>query len=108
MQSYALPLAILVLVLLGIVMAIRRALDVLVVDFEAGKIAHAHGRAPPELLREIEDVGLRAGATGRLILRLEGGVVVVRTRGLKDVTEQRLRNVVGRFPKARLTQAPKL
>lgn len=108
MAHFLFPAAILLLFVLGVVAAVRRSLNVLVVDLEAGKLVRASGRAPPELLREIHDVALRAGATGRLILRLEGGEVAVRTRGLKDVTEQRLRNVVGRFPKARLVQAPRL
>lgn len=108
MQHYVISAAILLLVVFGIGAAIRRSLDVLVVDLKGGKVVRAVGRATPELLREIDDVALRAGATGRLILRLEGGEVAVRTRGLKDVTEQRFRNVVGRFPKARLVQAPRL
>ena len=108
MQHYAFVLAVGALLVLAAVFAISRALEVLVVDLEAGKIVRKRGRATAELLREIDDVASRAGATGRLVLRLEGGQVAVRTTGLTDATTQRLRNFVGRFPKARLVQAPRL
>jgi len=94
--------------LLGLVAAVRRALQVLVVDLERGDIVRRRGRATPELLREIADVARRSRSTGRVVLKLEGGQVAVRTQGLTDATEQQLRNVVGRFPKARLVQAPRL
>ncbi len=108
MLHFAFALAVGGLLVLAVLAAVSRALEVLVVDLEAGRIVRKRGRATAELLREIDDVASRAGATGRLVLRLEGGQVAVRTIGLSDSTEQRLRNVVGRFPKARLVQAPKL
>ena len=98
----------LVALALVLVVAVRRALEVLVVDVRDGRIVHKRGRATAELLREIGDVAERSGETGRLVLRLEGGQVAVRSRGLSEGTEQRMRNVVGRFPKARLVQAPRL
>lgn len=108
MQHLGLTLAVLAVLVAALVFAASRALQVLVVDVEAGRIVRRRGRATPELLREIADVAERANATGRVTLRLEGGQVAVRTRGLGEGTEQRLRNVVGRFPKARLLQAPRL
>jgi hypothetical protein len=101
-------IATLVAVALAVFFLVRRALTVLVVDLHAGRVVAKRGRAMPELLREIGDVAQRAKCTGRVTLRLEGGQVAVRTEGLGDATTQQLRNVVGRFPKARLTQAPRL
>src|SRR5690242_14566508 len=108
MAHYAFIAVIGALLLLAVMAAASPSLEVLVVDLQAGKIVRKRGRATPDLLREIDDVAGRVGATGRLVLRLEGGEVAVRTVGLKATTEQQLRNVVGRFPKARLVQAPKI
>lgn len=88
--------------LLALAWAVRRALRLLVVELRAGRVVSARGRASAELMREIGDVAERGGATGRVELRLEGGRVAVRTTGLDEATTQRLRNVVGRFPTARL------
>lgn len=90
------------LALVVLAWATRRALRVLVVELRAGRVVSARGRASAELMREIGDVAERSGATGRVELRLEGGRVAVRTVGLDEATTQRLRNVVGRFPTARL------
>ena len=98
----------LAVVLVLLVLAVRRALTVLCVEARAGEIVLARGRASSELLRELGDVLRRAKATGKVELRLERGIVAVRGHGLDETTMQRLRNVVGRFPKARLTQAPKV
>ena len=101
-------LALLALALVAIGAAIARALHVLDLRVERGEVLRASGRASGELLRELEDVLARAGATGRVLLRIEGGKVAVRTFGLDEGTTQRIRNVVGRFPTARLKQAPRL
>lgn len=101
-------LVLLAAVAVAIGAAIDRALNVLDLRVERGKVRRASGRASGELLRELEDVVSRARATGRIVLRIEGGEVAVRTHGLDEGTTQRLRNVVGRFPAARLKQAPRL
>lgn len=88
--------------------ASRRALEVLVLEVREGDIVRRRGRASAELLREIGDVVERSRPTGRIVLRLEGGRVMVRTTGIDETTTQRLRNVVGRFPTARLKTAPRL
>lgn len=95
-------------VLALLALAVRRALELLVVEARDGRVIGARGRAPGELLREIEDVVARGRATGRIVVRLEGGRAAVRASGLDDATTQRLRNVVGRFPTARLKTAPRL
>jgi hypothetical protein len=99
-------LVLLAAVAIAIGAAIDRALTVLELRAKGGTIHHARGRASGELLRELEDVLARTRATGRVRLRIERGQVAVRTEGLDEGTTQRLRNVVGRFPAARLKQAP--
>lgn len=81
----------------------------LVVETVRGKRVRARGRVPLEVLREIEDVLERARATAVLSVRLDGrdGVRVVVDHGtLDEGALQRVRNVVGRFPRARLTSGP--
>lgn len=78
----------------------------LVLETARGKRVRARGRVPLEVLQEIEDVLERARATAVLSVRLDGrdGVRVVVDRGkLDEGTLQRVRNVVGTFPRARLT-----
>jgi len=96
----------LALFFLGLFVAVERTRRILVVEVDRGRIERLSGRAPADLASDIEDV-LRAGrATGRVLLRLEGGRVVVHARGgIDENTKQRLRNVVGRFPVARLRTA---
>jgi hypothetical protein len=81
---------------------------ILLVQVDKGRIVSASGRAPAELFTDVEDVLARSSASGRLLLRLEGGRVVVHAWGAMardEATMQRLRNVVGRFPVARLRTA---
>ncbi len=88
-----------VLALLG-AFASRR---LLVVDVENGKIVRAGGKVPSDFYAEVVDVLDRAKATGRCEVRIvKGHAVVLGTRGLSDTAAQRIRNVVGRFPLARL------
>jgi hypothetical protein len=93
---------------LTIGVAIARALRLLELVVERGRVVSARGRAPAELLREMVDVLERARATGRVTLAIEGGEVAVRALGMDEATTQRLRNVVGRFPAARLKSAPRV
>jgi hypothetical protein len=107
-MSWAIPIAILFVVAIGILYAARRAITLFEIVAEAGKIAGARGRIPPELLRDLEDVFARAKASGKLRVHLDGGRAQVDASGLDDPTLQRVRNVVGRFPIARLKTAPRL
>ncbi|TKC95767.1 DUF3634 family protein [Polyangium fumosum] len=89
-----------------VIVSVERTRRLLVVEAQAGKVARLSGRAPAELAADIEDVLGRSRATGTIVLRLEGGRVVVRTeKGIDETTAQQLRNVVGRFPVARLRTA---
>lgn len=94
--------------LLALVAAARRAATVLVVDVDEGRITRARGRAPGELLRDLGDVVRAAGGTGRIELHLEDGGVGLRVSGLAPGAQQQVRNVVGRFPAARLRTAPRV
>lgn len=94
--------------LVALLLAAQRAATVLSLRVEAGRVVGLSGRAPGELLRDLEDVFARSGATGTLALRLDGGGVAATTRGFDAATEQQIRNVVGRFPAARLKTAPRV
>lgn len=94
------------LLLGALVIAARRATSVLVVHAEEGRVVGLRGRAPGELLHDLQDVLARSRATGRVELRIEDRGVTVYTRSLDAATEQQIRNVVGRFPAARLKTAP--
>ncbi len=92
----------------ALVLAVRRALELFVLEARDGQLVTARGRSPAELLREIEDILDRARASGTIVVRLEAGHAAVRATGLDEATTQRLRNVVGRFPTARLKTAPQI
>lgn len=102
------PFVIAVVLLGALVIAARRATTLLEVSAEDGRVVSARGRASGELLREISDVLERAHATGRVRLRLEDREVVVDSPDLSAAATQQIRNVVGRFPAARLKTAPRL
>jgi hypothetical protein len=75
----------------------------LVIDVEKGRIVRAGGKVPSDFYAEVVDVLERAKATGRCSIRIERGqAIVLAERGLSDAAAQRVRNVVGRFPLARL------
>jgi len=96
------------LVLGALVLAARRATTLLDLTAEDGRVVKRRGRATAELMNEISDVLEGARATGRVRLRLEDGGVVVDSPDMDAGTRQRLRNVVARFPTARLKTAPRL
>lgn len=77
----------------------------LVFEVERGVRIRARGRIPRDALSEIADVLARARATGTIEVHLDGRSAVrvrVKRGDLSDATLQQLRNVVGRFPRARL------
>lgn len=83
--------------------ASRRLLEVRV---ESGRVVKLRGRAPGDLVHDVEDVLTRSRATGTVVVRIEGNRAAVRVEGqIDEGTKQRLRNVVGRFPTARLRTA---
>jgi hypothetical protein len=85
-----------------------RATVVFEVRASNGKVVSARGRMPPEMFRDVSDVLERSKASGTVRGRLEQGRVAVRASGLDDGVVQRLRNVVGRFPAARIKTAKRL
>ena len=95
------------LVLIGaLFVAAEATRRLLVLDVSEGQIVRMRGRGPAELVSDLEDVVGRARGSGRVMLRLEGGRVVVRADGtFTEGTKQQMRNVVGRFPVARLRTA---
>jgi hypothetical protein len=86
-----------------------RATIVFELHADAGRVARARGRMPAELFRELSDVLGRAKATGRVRGRLASGEVRLEVAGaIGPDVEQRLRNVTGRFPAARIKTGPKI
>jgi hypothetical protein len=71
-----------------------------------GEIVSARGRAPGELLHDVADVLRRHRASGSVTVRLREGRAQVLAPDLPPAAVQQLRNVVGRFPLARLRTAP--
>lgn len=91
----------------GIFRAAAASRRLLVVRARAGRIVRARGRAPGELLHEIEDIVRRGNVEGELRVVIEGGAArVIGSHGLDAATLQQVRNVVGRFPLQRLRTAP--
>lgn len=96
------------LLLLGLAIAARRAATVLHVRAKGGSIVAQRGRAHGEMLRDLADIFRRNRATGTLDLRLDSGEVTPAMSGFDEATAQQIRNVVGRFPAARLKTAPRV
>ena len=94
--------------LLALMALARRATTVLSLRARDGRVIALRGRAPGELLRDLQDIFERSRATGQLELRLDSGGVAVTMRDFDAATQQQIRNVVGRFPAARLKTAPRV
>lgn len=94
-----------VVLLVGLALFARRAATVLVVEVVRGRVVRARGRATGEMMRDMADA-LSGASDGKIELVLEDRGVAVRIVGLGANAEQRVRNVVGRFPSARLKTAP--
>ncbi|MBK6514145.1 MAG: DUF3634 family protein [Polyangiaceae bacterium] len=78
----------------------RRLLTVVVKD---GSVVRAAGKVPSDFYAEVVDVLERAKASGRADFKMSQGKPVLVTSGdLGADVAQRLRNVVGRFPVAKL------
>jgi len=90
----------------GVIAAVdasRRLLDIRV---EHGRVVKLEGQAPGDLVHDVEDVVARSKSSGRIEVQLDGDRAAVRVSGeIDEGTAQRLRNVVGRFPAARLRAA---
>ncbi len=89
-----------------IALLVRESRRLLVLRVERGEIVAARGRAPAELFNDLGDALKRARATCHVVLVLREGRVAVDVSGsASDALRQQLRNVVGRFPVARLRTA---
>ena len=91
----------------GILLAAARARVIVRMRVEAGRVVHARGRLSAELRAELNDA-LPRGAMGSIELVRDRDAVAVVARGLDPGAAQRVRNVVGRFPAARLRTAPRV
>jgi Protein of unknown function (DUF3634) len=92
------------LVLLGYLL-LRRANELFAVVVERGRARPLRGRPPPALLAAWNDVLAQPPAVARatLLVTLEDGRPMLRAQGdLGDAKLQRLRNVLGLWPLARL------
>jgi hypothetical protein len=97
-------LAALVLVLLPLIIAIRRAAELFVVKVRRGEAHLFRGRIPQSLLDEIGDV-VRSPMVGDAELRVvrRGGRPELSSRGELGADQlQRLRNVLGRYSVQRI------
>jgi hypothetical protein len=87
-----------------LVVSVRRATELFVVRVRAGRTRFVRGRMPQELLNEIAEVVASpevASAELRVVRR--SGEPELSLRGsLGPGQEQRLRNVIARFPVARI------
>lgn len=87
----------------------RRELTVFHLVVEHGAVRRARGRMPPEMMHDLRDVLARAKASGTVSGRVEDRRVVLHFGGgIDEATAQRLRNVAGRFPTARIRQSKRL
>ena len=99
----------LALFVFGFFAAARSHQRLLVVEVSRGRITGAKGRALPAVMSDFEDVLKKTSTSAVIILVVRGGQVAVETSGHVDENiAQRLRNVVGRFPAARLRTAPRV
>jgi hypothetical protein len=87
----------------------RRELTVFHLVAERGAIRRARGRMPPEMMHDVRDVLARSKASGTVTGRIENQRVVLHFGGgIDEATAQRLRNVAGRFPTARIRQSKRI
>ena len=104
-MAFLLSIGALVFSVVLVLFLARRAVTLFELTAEGGRVVRVKGRIPPEMLGDLEDVFRRASATGQLSVRIEDGRPTVHALGLDDGTTQRVRNVVGRFPLARIKAA---
>jgi hypothetical protein len=84
------------------IVLVRRANELFVVDVIEGKPTLVRGRIPRRLLRELRDVAERSPVIARARLRatVEGNRPMLRATGaIDDARLQRMRNVVGLWSK---------
>lgn len=84
-------------------MAIRRSNELFCVAVHQGEVRVLRGRAPPRLIRDFEDVLIRAKTdTAEVRVVVEQQQARVLSTGIDAGTEQQLRNVLGTWQLAQL------
>jgi hypothetical protein len=102
-------LALLAVALGAIAWLARKDRELFRVRADRGELCWEAGRLPASLRAELADVLGRARASGLVVGYRSEGRVALRVVGLDDpLLVQRLRNVVGRFPLARVAAAPRM
>ena len=92
----------------GLLWMMRNATLLFSAEVKNGRIVSLRGRAPKGLVRDLSDV-LRRRPVKQASLRVvvEGGSPALRAKGDLDEGElQRLRNVLGTWPLAKIRAAP--
>lgn len=104
----ALILGLAVLVILGLLWMMRDATLLFSAKIENGRIVELRGRAPQGLVREMNDVfRQRPVLSASVRVSMEGGRPMLKGTGdLNDRELQRLRNVLGTWPAAKIRAAP--
>ena len=96
-------LAILVVLSIPLVIAIRRSTELFCVRVEQGRPRFTRGRMPQRLLDEIADIVKRPRVDhGEIRVVIEGGSPRVLTAGIGEGQTQQLRNVVGTYRVAQI------
>jgi len=96
-------------VALGVLIVMNRNATLLFkARVEGGRIVRLRGRAPKRLVRDFNDVlGQRPVSSATLRVCSEGDRAVLQATGdLNDGEKQRLRNVLGTFPTAKIRSEP--
>lgn len=104
----ALILGLAVAAIASLLWMMRNATLLFSAEVERGRIVSLRGRAPKGLVRDMTDV-LRHRPVDRATLRVvvEGGLPKLQAKGdLNDGERQRLRNVLGTWPLAKIRAAP--
>ena len=104
MPDAPLTAALLGLLVLAYYLLIRRANELFAARVEGGHARPLRGRPPPALLASWSDILSQPPRVARATLRvtLENGRPMLRADGLDEARLQRLRNVLGLWPLARL------
>jgi hypothetical protein len=95
-------------VILFLLLATRNANRLLTATVRDGRMVRFKGHAPKGLIRDLEDVmRLRPVRTAQLQIMVRDRSPIVEVQGDIDEREvQRLRNVVGAWPLAKIRSAP--
>lgn len=108
-MTEVLLLVLAVVVVVGLLVMVRNANRLFFLRVKDGVVVAAKGQIPPALLQQVQDVvESRPVTAADLRVERSGGQPIWRVSG--DVTEverQRLRNVLGMWPIAKIRNAPR-